>query len=115
MDSHGQDPNAGDNQDDAAIERPPSIGLDERRMHVRAYNYWASLLDNRLYPSIEDFDPATASKAIRDYEPAVPITFEAFVIGGIALVIGWGATHLCAWPIRRRLRARSLGRGVRAA
>ena len=40
------------------IERPPSIGLDERRMHVRAYNYWASLLGARLYPSLDDFDPA---------------------------------------------------------
>jgi hypothetical protein len=65
----------------------------------------------RLAGLIENFDPATASKAIRDYEPAVPITFEAFVIGGIALVIGWSATHLCAWPIRRRLQRRSMGRG----
>ena len=68
----------------------------------------------RLASLIENFDLATASKAIRDYEPAVPITFEAFVIAGIALVIGWSATHLCAWPIRRRLRARSLAHGERA-
>jgi hypothetical protein len=33
------------------------IGTDERRMHVRAYNYWASLLDGRDYPSIEDLEP----------------------------------------------------------
>ena len=33
------------------------IGTDERRMHVRAYSYWASLLDGRAYPSIEDLDP----------------------------------------------------------
>ena len=30
-----------------------AIGTDERRMHVRAYNYWCSLLDGRDYPSIE--------------------------------------------------------------
>lgn len=42
---------------DAAVEAPPMIGTDERRMHVRAYNYWASLLDGRTYPSIEDLDP----------------------------------------------------------
>ena len=24
-----------------------AIGTDERRMHVRAYNYWVSLLDGR--------------------------------------------------------------------
>jgi hypothetical protein len=37
------------------------IGTDERRMHVRAYNYWASLLEGRDYPSIEDLDPANVS------------------------------------------------------
>lgn len=37
---------------------PPEIGTDERRMHVRAYNYWVSLLDGRNYPSIEDLEPA---------------------------------------------------------
>ncbi|APE27438.1 hypothetical protein [Aurantiacibacter gangjinensis] len=36
---------------------PPSIGTDERRMQVRAYNFWASLLDNCNFPSIEDLDP----------------------------------------------------------
>ena len=35
-----------------------AIGADERRMHVRAYNYWVSLLDGRDYPSIEDLEPA---------------------------------------------------------
>ena len=33
------------------------IGTDERRMHVRAYNYWASLLGTRDFPSIEDLEP----------------------------------------------------------
>jgi hypothetical protein len=41
---------------------PPSdvaaaIGTDERRMHVRAYNHWVSLLDGRDFPSIEDLEP----------------------------------------------------------
>lgn len=45
--------------DEAAIERPPEIGVDERRMHVRAYNYWVSLLDGRPFPSIQDVDPHT--------------------------------------------------------
>jgi hypothetical protein len=35
-----------------------AIGTDERRMHVRAYNYWVSLLDARDFPSIEDLEPA---------------------------------------------------------
>jgi hypothetical protein len=43
--------------DDAAIETPPLVGSDERRMQVRAYNYWASLLGERSLPSIEDLTP----------------------------------------------------------
>jgi hypothetical protein len=45
--------------EEAAIEAPPEIGVDERRMHVRAYNYWVSLLDGRPYPSISDLEPHT--------------------------------------------------------
>ena len=44
--------------EEPAIEAPPMIGADERRMHVRAYNYWVSLLDSRPYPAIDDLDPA---------------------------------------------------------
>src|SRR3954466_15043549 len=44
-------------EDEAAIEAPPEIGTDERRMHVRAYNYWVSLLDGKAYPSVKDLDP----------------------------------------------------------
>ena len=36
---------------------PESIGRDERRMQVRAYNHWASLLGDRNFPCIEDLDP----------------------------------------------------------
>jgi hypothetical protein len=41
---------------DAAVETPVVIGGDERRMHVRAYNYWVSLLDGRSYPSVDDLE-----------------------------------------------------------
>jgi hypothetical protein len=51
--------------EDEGIEVPPEIGLDERRMHVRAYNYWVSLLDGRAYPSIEALDP----EALGDFGP----------------------------------------------
>ena len=46
--------------DDAetGIDTPLNVGTDERRMHVRAYNHWVSLLDSRAYPSIEDLDPS---------------------------------------------------------
>ena len=41
----------------AADDVAAAIGTDERRMHVRAYNYWVSLLDGRDFPSIEDLEP----------------------------------------------------------
>ncbi|MEH6757399.1 MAG: hypothetical protein V7676_07800 [Parasphingorhabdus sp.] len=40
-------------------EAPPAIGQDERRMHVRAYNFWAGLLGDRQFPSVEDLNPET--------------------------------------------------------
>lgn len=43
---------------DEALEAPPIVRFDERRMHIRAYNYWASLLGDRNLPSIEDLNPA---------------------------------------------------------
>ena len=52
-------------EDEPAIEAPPEIGVDERRMHVRAYNYWVSLLEGRPYPSIKDLDPGN----IDDFGP----------------------------------------------
>ncbi|HEX6375388.1 MAG TPA: hypothetical protein VFZ91_06680 [Allosphingosinicella sp.] len=54
-----EQPDYGAADDDGGIEIPPEIGLDERRMHVRAYNYWVSLLDGRPYPSIGDLEPDT--------------------------------------------------------
>ncbi len=55
---------ADDNQDwDSAEEQdardlpPDSIGQDERRMQVRAYNHWASLLGERNFPPIEALEP----------------------------------------------------------
>ena len=46
-------------EDDTGRELPPAaIGQDERRMQVRAYNFWASMLDNRSFPSVDDLDPS---------------------------------------------------------
>jgi hypothetical protein len=44
---------------------PHAIGQDERRMQVRAYNHWASLLGERMFPNIEDLEPA----ALPDFGP----------------------------------------------
>ena len=76
-----------------AEETPPpqdvaaAIGSDERRMHVRAYNYWVSLLDGRDFPSIEDLEPAevddfAANSVLLDFtcgrdNPALPYVGSA--------------------------------------
>jgi hypothetical protein len=52
--------------DETGHEPPPAvIGQDERRMQVRAYNFWASLLGDHNFPSIEDLEP----EALHDFGP----------------------------------------------
>ncbi|MEO7469152.1 MAG: hypothetical protein ABIV36_19225, partial [Sphingobium limneticum] len=50
---------------DAQMDAPPAVISDERRMQVRAYNYWASLLGDRTLPSIEDLAP----EQLEDFGP----------------------------------------------
>ncbi|MES2443104.1 MAG: hypothetical protein V4574_09765, partial [Pseudomonadota bacterium] len=54
-----------DDLDDMVSDRPLDVGTDERRMHVRAYNHWVSLLRGRAYPAIDDLDPGN----ITDFGP----------------------------------------------
>jgi hypothetical protein len=68
MDSYREHPNDFDlpsatqaADDDVAA----AIGTDERRMHVRAYNYWVSLLEGRDFPSIEELEPGD----VQDFAP----------------------------------------------
>ncbi|MEO0499530.1 MAG: hypothetical protein AAF205_03105 [Pseudomonadota bacterium] len=45
--------------EDPEFEAPPVFAeQDERRMHVRAYNHWASLLNGREFPAPGDLVPA---------------------------------------------------------
>ncbi|MCW1431748.1 hypothetical protein [Novosphingobium sp. JCM 18896] len=45
------------NDDDIGRDLPPAaVGQDERRMQVRAYNFWASMLDDRTFPSVSQLD-----------------------------------------------------------
>jgi hypothetical protein len=60
MRSIGPDSDYEGTETPAGADRAPSIGSDERRMHVRAYNFWVSMLGGRIYPSIEDLDPQAA-------------------------------------------------------
>ena len=53
-------------EDETGREAPPaSIGQDERRMQVRAYNHWAGLLGDRNFPAVEDLYP----ESLDDFGP----------------------------------------------
>ncbi|MFT4055085.1 MAG: hypothetical protein QM681_11310 [Novosphingobium sp.] len=54
-DCEGEDPGTA-----APVAKPSNDkpGNDERRMQVRAYNFWASLLGEKTFPDIADLDPA---------------------------------------------------------
>ncbi len=78
MDSYSEHPSEFDQASAEAVaagdDVTDAIGVDERRMHVRAYNYWVSLLDGRDYPSIEDLEPGS----ITDFAPnSVLLDFTA--------------------------------------
>jgi hypothetical protein len=59
--------------ENAAIEAPPTIGTDERRMQVRAYNFWTAQLHDKNYPSIEELDPR-AVEDFREYSVLLDFT-----------------------------------------
>ncbi|WP_295635866.1 hypothetical protein [Novosphingobium sp.] len=58
-DALGDEPIAGVDED-AAIESPLLIGQDERRMQVRAYNFWAGLLGDQPFPSVASLTESAA-------------------------------------------------------
>ncbi len=102
-----------DNADPLARERGADIEGDIAR-EARLAEEIAALKGagplRRLIVMAGDFDSTIAGETLRDFEPAVPVTAESLVVGALALIWGWGATHLCAWPIRRRWRARRAAR-----
>lgn len=59
--------------EDAAIEPPPIVSGDERRMQVRAYNFWTAQLHDKNYPAIEELDPAAVDD-FRDYSVLLDFT-----------------------------------------
>ena len=81
--------------DEPRMDAPPEIGIDERRMHVRAYNYWVSLLDGRPYPSITDLDPAS----LDDFGPhSVILDFTAGSDDPAVAFIGRALREECSLP-----------------
>jgi hypothetical protein len=79
---------------DYAVDAPPVISGDERRMQVRAYNYWVSKLAGRTYPSIEDVDPAS----IGDFGPhSVLLDFTQGSENPAIVYLGGALRHECGF------------------
>ena len=91
MDSYREHPSDFDqpsaSESSVADDVAAAIGTDERRMHVRAYNYWVQLLEGRDFPSIEDLEPSdvldfASNSVLLDFtcgrdNPAVPYIGDA--------------------------------------
>ena len=85
MDSYREHPSDFDlpvSETASADDVAAAIGTDERRMHVRAYNYWVSLLEGRDFPAIDDLQSSdvedfAAHSVLLDFtcghdNPAIP-------------------------------------------
>jgi Protein of unknown function (DUF2937) len=98
-----------DNSDPLARERggavEDDIAREARLERAIAEMHGAGPL-RRLVLMAADFDAPTARQTLQDFEPAVPVTSEALIVGAITAFVGWVATHLFAWPIRRTRRSR---------
>jgi hypothetical protein len=82
-----------DAADDSVDQPQIDIGSDERRMHVRAYNHWVSLLRGRAYPLIEDLDPDN----IADFGPhSVLLDFSQGIENPAIAFLGRALREECA-------------------
>ncbi|QGP77712.1 PAS domain-containing protein [Sphingobium sp. CAP-1] len=81
-----------DHADAMEVENPPALVSDERRMQVRAYNYWASLLGDRALPSIEDLVP----DQLEDFGPhAVLLDFSVGLDNPAIVYLGSALRQEC--------------------
>jgi hypothetical protein len=79
--------------DEAGVDdRMFDLGGDERRMHVRAYNHWVSLLKGEPFPAIADLHPA----AIEDFGPnSVLLDFQGTIEDPLIVYLGDSLREEC--------------------
>ncbi|WOK35402.1 hypothetical protein [Sphingomonas sp. C3-2] len=82
----------GDDIAPGGVESPLIVDVDERRMQVRAYHHWASLLNGRDLPSIEDLEP----KDLVDFGPhSVLMDFTAGAETPVVAYLGGALRSAC--------------------
>lgn len=88
--------------DDEIARQPPpvNVGPDERRMQVRAYNHWASLLCDRPFPQIGDL---LAAKQPDFIDHAVVLDFSEGVADPRVTMLGKALARECGviGPVER--------------
>ena len=93
-------PSGDSDESDRSGDIPPhAIGQDERRMQVRAYNHWASLLGDRSFPSIEELVP----EELTDFGPnSVLLDFTGGIDDPVVQYLGDRLAEECGatGPIR---------------
>ncbi|WP_291133673.1 hypothetical protein [Erythrobacter sp.] len=92
-------PETSEANEDSGDVPPAAIGQDERRMQVRAYNHWASLLGDASFPSIEDLTP----EELTDFGPnSVLLDFSAGIEDPVVQYLGDRLGEECgaSGPIR---------------
>lgn len=60
----------------------------------------------RLATFVRHYDPRVAAGTWHDFEPAVPTSGEALILGGLGFLVGGGTVHALAYPLRRQRRGR---------
>lgn len=103
------------NTDPLARERGDAAEANQARLG-RLQRAYADMRNgapvDRLWTLVAEFDPETASRTLADFEPAAPTTSEAFIVGAVTGILGWGLTHLGAWPVRRGIQRRREARSA---
>ncbi|NBC89038.1 MAG: hypothetical protein GVX90_06055, partial [Alphaproteobacteria bacterium] len=97
--SEAPDTGATGDTDQSGDVPPAAIGQDERRMQVRAYNHWASLLGENSFPEIEDLAP----EELDDFGPnSVLLDFSAGIENPVVQYLGERLGEECGanGPIR---------------
>lgn len=99
------------NSDSLARARGRDMAEDKGRLNrlrdaLGAFESGAPV--RRLVGFFQTYDAATARRAFADFQPAVPTTVESGVLALGATLLGWLATHLVAWPARRRFGRRPI-------
>lgn len=76
---------------------PPVIGQDERRLQVRAYNHWASLLGDRPFPLIADLETGH----LPDFDPwSVLLDFTKGIERPVVRYIGSALAAECGADVK---------------